>query len=175
MPRLRFAAAGAKTACLNCCPTTYQRTDKHLKNLEWCWRTEQTLFGIVEMCQFSFRFSPWAFSPSKGFLLCFFFSLDSCKSNLYLGSSHYNCVYICIVCLFAHIFDFKPPVNGEWIVHVEGCLTWCVTSLISYIIFLYQLAQACPHNVLHPVNAIREVRTLKFDKARRHQCSQDTK
>ena len=55
---------------------------------------------------------------------------------------------VCVACLYLHTFltHFKPPVNGEWIVHVGGCLTWCVTSLI---IFPYQLAQARPHNVLH--------------------------
>ena len=39
--------------------------------------------------------------------------------------------------------------NGERIVHVGGCLTRCVTSLISDMIFLYQFNQARPHNVLH--------------------------
>jgi len=35
------------------------------------------------------------------------------------------------------------------VVHVGGCLTGCVTSLISD---LYQLAQAYPYNVLHFLN-----------------------
>ena len=52
------------------------------KKLKWCWRTEQTLFSIVEMCQFSFRFFPHELfstihSPFTGGLKCvclFFFS-----------------------------------------------------------------------------------------------------
>ena len=60
---------------------------------------------------------------------------------------------------FPHTFDViqknkkntsvLTPVNGEWILHVGGCLTSSVTSLTSDMIFLYQLAQARPHNVLH--------------------------
>ena len=64
---------------------------------------------------------------------------------------------LCIACLYLHTFltsqkkslFYNPPVQCEWIMHVGGCLTWCVTSLISDMIFLYQLAQARPHNVLH--------------------------
>ena len=57
----------------NTCIVLYQRTDKHFKDSEWCWITEQTLFSTVEMCQFSFRFFPMSFFPTnRVFALGFF-------------------------------------------------------------------------------------------------------
>ena len=83
-------------------------------------------------------------------------------SSLHTSTSRWNTAYqtgwhICITCLSFHTFltfqkkkhFFNHPFNGEWIVHIGGCLTWCVTSLISDMIFLYQQAQAHPHNALH--------------------------
>ena len=98
-------------------PNTCIRTDKHLKDMELCRKTEQTFFSIVEMCQFSFRFIPMSFFPTMGFLL-WIFSLDS-----YLGSWHCYAFQFCMYLLsFAHIFltckkktqfNPPPPVNGE--------------------------------------------------------------
>ena len=139
--------------------------------------TEQTLFSTVEMCQFSFRFFPMSFFPTK--------RVES-KSNLYLSSWH-CCVLDC-VCMHRtsfhlHTFDINSkaktpnsPCESSMNVHVGRVLdlisyiipsfpalpsfpcineklggAWAeaITSLISDIIFLYQLAQAHPHNVLH--------------------------
>ena len=114
----------------------------------------QTLFSIVEMCQVF----PMSFLPSIMFLL-WVFSPDSCRASMNLNQTFISAPgLLCITIVYCMSFDvkerkkkpsFKPPVNGEWIVHVGECLTWFVTSLISEIIFLYQLAQAHPENVLH--------------------------
>ena len=74
------------------------------------------------------------------------------------STSRWNTAYqtgwhISIACPYLHTFltlkkNSHTHVNGEWIVHVGVCLTRCVTSLISDMIFLYQFTQACPHNVL---------------------------
>jgi len=87
------------------------RTAHGLAGLGWCWRTEQTLFSIVEMCLFSFRF----FFPHELFRLfaLFFFFLDSCRAGMNLNQNFisapgivYDCVYMHSMSLFAHIFDF---------------------------------------------------------------------
>ena len=132
---------------------------------------KQTLFSIVEMCQFSFSFFPWAFSHQKGFCSGFFPLIHVEQAWIYikplswfLGLLCSTIVYICIASLCCTHFwlqknknnTFWTPVNGEWIEHVGECLTWCVTSLISDVIFLYQLAQAHPYNVLHFLTKLYE-------------------
>ena len=75
-------------------------------------------------------------------------SLQSVRSpsSLHTSTTRWTTAYqtgwhICIACPRLHTlkkkhFSFNPPVNGEWIVHVGGCLTWCVTSLTSDMISL---------------------------------------
>ena len=100
------------------------------RDLEWCWRTEQTLFSTVEMCQFSFRFFPMSFSPTKRVFGLVFFSLNSCRASMNLNQTfilapgtvmYYICVYMHSMSSFAYIRHlkqskntFKPPVNGKW-------------------------------------------------------------
>ena len=81
-------------------------------------KTEQTLFSIVEMHQFSGRllfpisFLPSAFPIKRVFAI--FFSLDSCRAGMNLNQAFisapgtvmsYNSVYMHNMFLFAHILE----------------------------------------------------------------------
>ena len=58
------------------------------------------------------------FLIKRVFALSFFFSCKAGMNPIISAPGsvmHYNCVYMSL------LFNF--PVNGEWIVHVGGCLT----------------------------------------------------
>ena len=95
----------------NMCIVPYQTTNKHLKNLEWCWRQNRL---CLKMCLFSFRFFfPSAFCHHLFFpIFAVVFSLGSCRAGMNLNQTFISApgTVIQLLCiyaqqaLFTHIF-----------------------------------------------------------------------